>query len=167
MYCPQHPLRVPTLPCRNNIVRFLCCLKMKFAHELGLCWQTTKQCQSHKIVLISLPAMFNMHWWTRYASLSGDLTWAYVNVRCVFLTTDQLAYDLDVFGVFEQILDVCCPASSPLYRLSQFSWLDNQQLDVSISYLEILLSSALSPNLYEYADYRSDYGPKHSSAPLL
>jgi len=41
------------------IVRFLCCLKMKFAHEL--CWQTTKQCQSHKIVLISLQAMFNMH----------------------------------------------------------------------------------------------------------
>jgi len=31
---------------------------MKFAHEL--CWQTTKQCQSHKIVLISLQAMFNM-----------------------------------------------------------------------------------------------------------
>jgi len=31
---------------------------MKFAHEL--CWQTTKQCQSHKIVLVSLQAMFNM-----------------------------------------------------------------------------------------------------------
>jgi len=52
-------------------------------------------------------------------------------------------------------------------RLSQFSWLDNQQFDVSTSYLEILLSSALSPNLYECADYRSYYGPQHSSAPLL
>jgi len=40
IYCPQHLLRVSTLPCRNNIVLFLCCLKMKFAHEL--CWQTTK-----------------------------------------------------------------------------------------------------------------------------
>jgi len=58
-----------TLPCRNNIVRFLCCLKMKSAYEL--CRQTTKQCQSHKIVLISLQAMFNMHWWTRYARFSG------------------------------------------------------------------------------------------------
>jgi len=58
LYCPQHLLRVSTLPCRNNIVRFLCCLKIKFAHEL--CWRTTKQCQSHKIVLISLQAMFNM-----------------------------------------------------------------------------------------------------------
>jgi len=37
---PQHLLCVSTLPCRNNIVRFLCCLKMKFAHEL--CWKTTK-----------------------------------------------------------------------------------------------------------------------------
>jgi len=46
------------LPCRNNIVHFLCRLKMKFAHEL--CWQTTKLCQSHKIVLISLQAKFNM-----------------------------------------------------------------------------------------------------------
>jgi len=59
IYCPHHLLRVSTLPCRNNIFRFLCCLKMKFAHEL--CWQTTKQCQSQKIVLIGLQAMFNMH----------------------------------------------------------------------------------------------------------
>jgi len=48
IHCPQHLLRVFTLPCRNNIVRFLCCLKMKFAYEL--CWKTTKQCQSHKTV---------------------------------------------------------------------------------------------------------------------
>jgi len=40
MYCLQNLLRVFTLPRRNNIVRFLCCLKMKFAHEL--CWQITK-----------------------------------------------------------------------------------------------------------------------------
>jgi len=65
------------------------------------------------------------------------------------------------FRWFEQILDVLW------YRRSQFSWLDNQQLDVSTSYLEILLSSAFSPNLYECTDYRSDYGLRHSSAPLL
>ena len=47
MYCPQHLLRVPTLPCRNNIVHFLCCLKMKFAHEL--CWQTTKYVNHTKL----------------------------------------------------------------------------------------------------------------------
>jgi len=29
IYCPQHLLRVSTLPCRINIVRFLCCLKME------------------------------------------------------------------------------------------------------------------------------------------
>jgi len=58
IYCPQHLLCVSTLPCRNNIVRFLCCLKMKFAHKL--CWQTTKKCQLHKTVLISLQAMSNM-----------------------------------------------------------------------------------------------------------
>jgi len=40
IYCPQHLLRVSTLPCRNSIVRYLCCLKMKFVDEL--CWQTTK-----------------------------------------------------------------------------------------------------------------------------
>jgi len=57
IYFPQYLLRVFTLPCRNNIVRFLCCLKIKFAHEL--CWQTTKSCESHKIVL-NLPAIFNM-----------------------------------------------------------------------------------------------------------
>jgi len=77
IYCPQHLLCVPTLPCRNNIVRFLCCLKMKFAHEL--CWQTTKQCQSYKIVLISLQAMFNMSstqpkdykiWWRFHKAIS-------------------------------------------------------------------------------------------------
>jgi len=31
-----------------------------------------------------------------------------------------------------------CRAFSPLYRASRFPWLDNQQLDVSTSYLEIL-----------------------------
>jgi len=40
IYCPQHLLRVPTRLCSNNIVRFLCWLKMKFAYKL--CWQTTK-----------------------------------------------------------------------------------------------------------------------------
>jgi len=29
--CPEHLLRVPTLPRRNNIVFFLCCFEMKFA----------------------------------------------------------------------------------------------------------------------------------------
>jgi len=51
--------------------------------------------------------------------ISRGLRW----LQCVFLTTDQLA-----FRWFEQILDVRCPAFSPLYRPSQFSWLDNQQL---------------------------------------
>jgi len=47
LYCPQHLLRVPTLPCRNNIVRFLCCLKVKFAHEL--CWQTINSANHTKL----------------------------------------------------------------------------------------------------------------------
>jgi len=59
MYCPQHLLHIATLPCRNNIVHFLCCLKMKFAHEL--CWQTTKQCQS--IINITVTVKYS------------DLTW--------------------------------------------------------------------------------------------
>ena len=54
MHCPQHLLRDPTLPCKDNIVHIMCCLKIKFANELLVCWQTTKQCQSHKIVLILL-----------------------------------------------------------------------------------------------------------------
>jgi len=44
MYCPQHLLCVSTLPCRNNIARFLCRFKMKFAHEL--CWHTVSITQN-------------------------------------------------------------------------------------------------------------------------
>jgi len=41
IYCSQHLLCVSTLPCRNNIVRYLRCLKMKFAHELNGKWQNS------------------------------------------------------------------------------------------------------------------------------
>jgi len=162
MYCPQHLLRVPTLHCRNNIVHFLCCLKIKFAHELY--WQTTKQCPSHKIVLISLQAMFNYALMNEICQFVGR---SHVGLGdCAVCLPDYRSGRLRSrrFWWFKRILDVCCPASSPLYCLSQFFWLDNQQLDVSTFYLEILLSSALSLNLYEFADYRSDYGLQHSKS---
>jgi len=69
-------------------------------------------------------------------------------VRFVFLTTDQL----DVFGGSSRFWTSA--ARLPRRCTVQVNFLDNQQLDVSTSYLEIFLSSALSPNLYECADYR-------------
>jgi len=110
MYCPQHLLRVPTLPCRNTIVRFLCCLKVEFAYEL--CWQTTKQYQSHKIVLSSLQAMFNMLWWTEICQF---VVQSHVGLGDCAVCSARLRSRR--FRWFEQILDVLCPASSPLYIL--------------------------------------------------